>query len=307
MGDKYDILEYSIRTYLSLDRRPLRNPRTWTAIPKLYFFTGISRSPALPHLTKSQSFDESELQKLPNIVRNVLVERYNADPTRVDELRWVAKIGNRAGGQVRLVRIFDPTLLQVEAPAIRGYDDLDRYPDTILFSGYIDSNNALYLSAQERQSQTIGTQLIGKTEAKKGINRYLVVAHQTATSLNFLDQLQELAEGDTEATFTLLVPATQVVNLMKWEKGDAESIAQRNGEEASEFLRERGLKIERSQVADASPVRAIQSELRSNPGVYTAVILSTLPRSISRWLRLDVPFQIEREFDIQVIHVASQP
>ena len=130
--------------------------------PKAVLFHGHIEKQGPVHLTKSQSFDESELQKLPNIVSNLLVERYHVDPQLVEDLGWVAKIGDRAGEQVRLVRIFDPASREVEAPAIRGYDDLDRYPNTILFSGYIDRKNALYLSAQSPQPQTRDTQFIGK-------------------------------------------------------------------------------------------------------------------------------------------------
>ena len=273
--------------------------------PKAVLFHGHIEKHGPVHLTKSQYFNESELQKLPNTVRNALVERYHVDPLRVGELRWVAKFTNRAGGQVRSVRIYDPDLLDVEAPAVRGFDDLDFYPDTILFHGHIDGNNALYLSPQNGRSQTRDTELIGKRDENKATNRYLVVAHQTATSLNLLDQLRGLAADDPEATFTLLVPATQAIHLLEFEKGEDRSIAERKWQEANEFWRGSGLKIERSLVSMLPPVRAIQSELRGNPGAYTAIVLSTLHRGISRWVRIDVRSQVEQEFNLPVIQVVS--
>jgi len=38
--------------------------------------------------------------------------------------------------------------------------------------------------------------------------RYLVVAHQTATSPELLKRVFDLSENDREATFSILVPAT---------------------------------------------------------------------------------------------------
>ena len=274
--------------------------------PNVVLFHGYLEKNGPGHLTKSQSFNEFELQKLPNSVRNALVDRYNVAPSRVGELRWVAKVSNRAGLQVRLVRIYDPAMLQVGVPAVRKYDDLDRYPDTILLHGYIDVNNALYLSVQNVQSQARVTESILKRGEEKAASRYLVVAHQTATSLNLLDQLKSLAADNPEVTFTLLVPTTPAIHLLEFEMGDARSIAERKWREANEFWRSSGLKIEHSQVIDASPVRAIQAEMRTNPGAYKAIVLGTLPQGISRWLRLDVLSKIEREFNIPVIHVVSQ-
>ena len=46
--------------------------------------------------------------------------------------------------------------------------------------------------------------------------RYLVVAHQTATSPALLQRAAVLAASDRAATFTLLVPATHPTNLLEW-------------------------------------------------------------------------------------------
>ena len=52
------------------------------------------------------------------------------------------------------------------------------------------------------------------------MTRYLVVAHQTATSLELLEKVTEIANGDPHSTFTILVPATPVQHLLVWEDGE---------------------------------------------------------------------------------------
>jgi hypothetical protein len=56
-------------------------------------------------------------------------------------------------------------------------------------------------------------------------------------------------------------------------------------------------------IGDGSPLLAIEDELRAQPEKYEAIVLSTLPPGISRWLRLDVHNQAERKFGIPVIPV----
>ena len=52
------------------------------------------------------------------------------------------------------------------------------------------------------------------------MSNYLVVAHQTATSPELLRRASEIADRDSGALFTLLVPATPVVHLLTWEEGE---------------------------------------------------------------------------------------
>ena len=138
------------------------------------------------------------------------------------------------------------------------------------------------------------------------MTRYLVVAHQTATSPELLQRLSQLAVDDPEATFALLVPATPVPHLLVWEEGESEAVARRKTEDAGSLFQSACLKVARAQVGDASPLLAIEDELRARPGVYDAIVLCTLPPGISRWLRLDVHNQAESKFDMPVIHVMAQ-
>jgi len=135
--------------------------------------------------------------------------------------------------------------------------------------------------------------------------RYLVVAHQTATSETLLERLRELAARDRTAEFSLLVPATHVNHLLTWEKGESQAIAEERGEKARRMLRGAGLRVGSMRVGDASPVLAILDELREHPDEHDAIILSTLPRGRSRWIEQDVYAQAARRFDLPIVRVVE--
>jgi nucleotide-binding universal stress UspA family protein len=138
------------------------------------------------------------------------------------------------------------------------------------------------------------------------MGRYLVVAHQTASSPELLDRLKEMASDDREAEFVLLVPATPVRHLLAWVEGEARAAAQSAAEGAKELLERNGLKISRITVGDEAPVTAVQDDLRENPAHYDAIIVGTLPLGISRWLGIDIPKQMQRRLEIPVIHVVAE-
>jgi hypothetical protein len=109
------------------------------------------------------------------------------------------------------------------------------------------------------------------------MTKYLVVAHQTASSPELLDKLKELAREDAEAEFVLLVPATPVRHLLASVEGEARAAAQSAAEEAKDALETNGLQISRTAIGDEAPVTAVQDDLRENPARYDAIIVSTLP------------------------------
>ena len=138
------------------------------------------------------------------------------------------------------------------------------------------------------------------------MTHYLVLAHQTTTSAELLRRLSELAADDPATIFTLLVPATPVVHLLTWAEGETNEIARQRAEEARGRFEGSGLNVAQAKVGDGSPLLAIGDELRAHPGEYDAVVLSTLPPGVSRWLHLDVHHQAERKFGLPVIHVVAQ-
>lgn len=137
--------------------------------------------------------------------------------------------------------------------------------------------------------------------------RYLVVADQTATSPELSQRVRELAIGDLGIELVLLVPATPVAHLLTWIEGEARELARQRAESARLLLEELGAKVIRTSVGDASPLQAIDDELRENPLHYDAIIVCTLPLGLSRWLRLDLPHQVERRFALPVVHVVAEP
>ncbi len=137
--------------------------------------------------------------------------------------------------------------------------------------------------------------------------RYLVVAHQTASSPELVERVQALVCSDPAAEFVLLVPATPIQHLPGWVQGEATEVARSRADDAKARLEDSGARIVRTCVVDASPLRAIDEELRENPADYAAIIICTLPIGISRWLRMDLPHRAERKFSLPIVHVVAEP
>jgi hypothetical protein len=140
------------------------------------------------------------------------------------------------------------------------------------------------------------------------MSRYLIVAHQTAGSPTLVERVRAVSRNDPGAEFVLLVPATPVRHLLRrrQREGEAEGAARISAEEAKAVFAEAGINLIDARVGDASPVDAIGEEVKGRAG-YAGVIISTLPPQQSRWLRDDVPGQVERQFGLPVIHVEATP
>ena len=133
--------------------------------------------------------------------------------------------------------------------------------------------------------------------------RFLVVADRTATSPELVERVRQLVTEDPEPTsVTLLIPARSPSP--QW-AGEAKAAARRTGDRATALFEAAGAKTVSAVVGDVSPLLAIEDELAEHPGEYQAVVLSTLPPGISRWLRLDVHHQAERRLDVPVFHVVA--
>ena len=135
--------------------------------------------------------------------------------------------------------------------------------------------------------------------------RYLVLANQTAASPELTSAVREIVANDADTEFVLLVPATPVEDLLDWQEGDSETIAQRTAQAAKDHLEGVGAKVTRTEVGDASPVKAIENELEQHQEKYDGIIISTLPLQRSRWVALDQPRRIERRFKVPVRHVVG--
>ena len=117
--------------------------------------------------------------------------------------------------------------------------------------------------------------------------RVLVVANRTAATPALLDAVRERA-GRGPCTFTLLIPHTahglhRVV--------DPEDQGQNEAEETLELAlplleKAAGSPVE-GMIGDPEPLAAIQDAV--NTRGFDELIISTLPKRFSRWLRLDLP------------------
>lgn len=132
---------------------------------------------------------------------------------------------------------------------------------------------------------------------------YLVVAHQTATSPLLLRRAEEIAGEDRDAVFTLLVPETHVSHTLVCDETETHELAEWRAREANEAFTRHWLQVANAAVGDPSPMLAIEDAMRAAPDTYDAVVLSTLPHSISRWLHLDLPARITRQLSLPVLHV----
>lgn len=142
------------------------------------------------------------------------------------------------------------------------------------------------------------------------MSKYLVVAHQTVDSFELAEALQNQANKDREAEFTLLVPITYAGFLLYPQEGDELRVvarARRIGDAASEAMKDAGLKVTRTIVGDELPVVALEEELIDHPEEYAGIIFSTLPEALSRWQRLDQIRQAGERFGLPVTHVIAVP
>jgi hypothetical protein len=133
---------------------------------------------------------------------------------------------------------------------------------------------------------------------------YLIIAHQTATSDELEDAVSDLAGREDDAEFWLVVPATPVEHLLTWTEGESHAVATDQAERAGKALQAAGATVRGASVGDASPVEAARDALLERP--FDAVIVSTLPLGVSKWLGMDVVNRLERELDIPVIHVEAE-
>jgi hypothetical protein len=114
----------------------------------------------------------------------------------------------------------------------------------------------------------------------------LVVAHQTAATRGLLAAVAERARRD-RASFHLVVPRNphgmhRVVDPQDTGADEAQSVLNDALPKLSEAA---GSEVTGS-LGDPEPLMAIQDAIHL--GHYDEIIISTLPRRVSRWLKLDL-------------------
>ncbi len=134
--------------------------------------------------------------------------------------------------------------------------------------------------------------------------RVLVVAHKTAATPALLEAVRErAARGNAE--FTLLVPnAAHGLHVVIDAEDQDSNEAQQMLELAIPLLEEASGGHVEGMVGDPSPMNAIQDAI--NIHGFDEVIISTLPRTVSKWLKLDLPSKVSG-LGLPVTTVTAQP
>jgi hypothetical protein len=124
-------------------------------------------------------------------------------------------------------------------------------------------------------------------ESSTSTSRVLVVAHRTAATPALIEAVRERAARGP-ATFTLLVPNPahglhRVVDPEDQEVGEAQTVL----DLALPLLEDAAGGHVEGMIGDAEPLNAIQDAVNLNG--FDEIIISTLPKRVSRWLHIDLP------------------
>jgi hypothetical protein len=130
---------------------------------------------------------------------------------------------------------------------------------------------------------------------------YLVVSNRTLGGPHLVETV--LSRSREGATIHVTVPATPLEPGEAAPGDTAESVAQRRLDEKLRRLEAAGVRAT-GNVGPADPIGAIRDQLQQ--AHYTGLIISTLPRSVSRWFHKDVPHRAVREFGLPVEWVESR-
>jgi hypothetical protein len=127
-------------------------------------------------------------------------------------------------------------------------------------------------------------------ESSTSPQRVLVVAHRTAATPALLDAVRERAARGP-ATFTLLVPNPahglhRVVDPEDQEENEAQTVL----DLALPLLEDAAGGHVEGMIGDAEPLNAIQDAV--NLHGFDEIIISTLPKRVSRWLHIDLPSKV---------------
>ncbi len=152
------------------------------------------------------------------------------------------------------------------------------------------------------------------------MRRYLVVANQTLCGAELSEEIRKRLEGPTY--FYVVVPNTRAMDYYSLAAAgghvpmpavftecapaadeQATAQAQQRLDQLLTRLEELGAKAE-GELGHANPLKAIDDALASRQ--FDEMILSTLPQPISRWLRMDLPHQVQRHCGLPVVTITAR-
>ena len=130
---------------------------------------------------------------------------------------------------------------------------------------------------------------------------YLIVANQTLTGQALADAMAErLADGPVRAH--VVVPLTRVGGRLTWDEAASRGAAQERLDDALERLSTLGAEAD-GEIGDPDPVSAVRDAMRGRE--IDEIIVSTLPRGLSRWLGEDVPSRLRDSVRVPVTVVTQ--
>ena len=132
----------------------------------------------------------------------------------------------------------------------------------------------------------------------------LVVAGRSADSPGLLAKLTEIDRSFPSRSYTLLVPA--VPHGFAWatdmSAGWPEAAAR--AERASRRLRAAGLQLDEVIVGDPDPYAAVGDVLHCRR--FDEIIVVTLPRGVSSWLKIGLPGRLRRLTDVPINRIGVE-
>ncbi len=119
--------------------------------------------------------------------------------------------------------------------------------------------------------------------------------------------MAEINTHDSVAEFVIVIPATPL-NLLQQFEGTAKSargLAAQRAQSTRLHLESLGVRVRSTRIGSWDPYEAIEDALMAD--TYEAIVLSTLPPGVSRWLRMDLPSRVARRHpEIRLVHVVAQ-
>jgi nucleotide-binding universal stress UspA family protein len=131
---------------------------------------------------------------------------------------------------------------------------------------------------------------------------YLIVANQTLTSESLRDAITARLADEPVRTY-VVVPMSPGTGRLSWDEQESRTVAKERLDDMLERLREMGAEAD-GEVGDRDPVMAVRDALRRRE--VDEVIVSTLPRGLSRWLGEDVPSRLRDSVRVPVTVVTQE-
>jgi hypothetical protein len=148
------------------------------------------------------------------------------------------------------------------------------------------------------------------------MRRYLIVGNQTLGADALVNFVTTRIEAEP-SEFFIVVPATPTMEMVHGAEGvavvggstllpsspeHAHVLAQERLEKALAQLHEIGATVD-GQVGHRDPVHAVEAALEGRE--FDEIVVSTLPKRVSKWLHQDLPRRLEHKTHLPVTHVGA--